>query len=241
MMLETQVGELLPDGAIRVGVGRRQANYRNNITEADLSGSCIRCNTRGFFRNTLLILRQRPDATAVMGYRAWQALGHQVRRGEASIRILAPCLYKTSRNDDGEADERQWPVRDAKARRVLRGFRIAHVFDLAQTDGDTVKPPAAPELLDGEAPAGLWDSLATQIRAEGFTVVRDEILSGANGTTNFTTRTVTVADHLPAAQAAKTLAHDPLTAPVPSPGRRGGPVPLVRFQRTGGEGWKAEM
>ena len=34
------------------------------------------------FRNTLLILQQRPDATAVMGYRAWQALGHQVRRGE---------------------------------------------------------------------------------------------------------------------------------------------------------------
>jgi hypothetical protein len=40
------------------------------------------------FRNTLLILRQRPDATAVMGYRAWQALGHQVRRGESSIKIL---------------------------------------------------------------------------------------------------------------------------------------------------------
>jgi hypothetical protein len=34
------------------------------------------------FRNTLLILLQRPDATVVMGYRAWQALGHQVRKGE---------------------------------------------------------------------------------------------------------------------------------------------------------------
>jgi hypothetical protein len=35
-----------------------------------------------------------------MGYRAWQALGHQVRRGESSIKILAPCLYKTRRADD---------------------------------------------------------------------------------------------------------------------------------------------
>lgn len=34
------------------------------------------------FRNQLLILAQRPDARVVMGYRAWQALGHQVRRGE---------------------------------------------------------------------------------------------------------------------------------------------------------------
>ena len=34
------------------------------------------------FRNTLLIQVQRPDATVVMGYRAWQALGHQVRKGE---------------------------------------------------------------------------------------------------------------------------------------------------------------
>jgi DNA primase len=47
------------------------------------------------FRNQLLILAQRPDARAVMGYRAWQALGHQVRRGETSISILAPCTYKT--------------------------------------------------------------------------------------------------------------------------------------------------
>jgi hypothetical protein len=79
------------------------------------------------------------------------------------------------------------------------------------------------------------------VTTAGFTIRQAEIDSGANGTTNYTTRSVTVADHLSPAQAAKTLAHDPLTAPVPSPGRRGGPVPLVRFQRTGGEGWKAEM
>ena len=37
-----------------------------------------------------MILMQRPDANAVMGYRAWQALGHRVRKGETSIKILAP-------------------------------------------------------------------------------------------------------------------------------------------------------
>lgn len=163
------------------------------------------------FRNTLLILMQRPDATAVMGYRAWQALGHQVRAGEKSIKILAPCTYKTKpdndNHDDGTPDGEQNQDHE-KERRVLRGFRIAHVFDLASTDGNTVRPPAGPNLLDGEAPAGLWELLADQIEAEGFIITRAEIPSGANGTTNYTTQAVTVAAHLSAAQACKTLAHE---------------------------------
>lgn len=155
------------------------------------------------FRNTLLIRLQRPDATVVMGYRAWQALGHQVRRGEKSIGILAPCTYKTERNDhDQENDDDQRPAR------VLRGFRLAHVFDIAQTDGDRVKPPAGPALLEGQAPAGLWEALAAQVAAEGFTLSRAPIGTGANGTTDFASRTVTVAEHLSPAQAAKTLAHE---------------------------------
>src|SRR5687768_2140740 len=41
-------------------------------------------------RNVALIHAQRPAASRVLGYRAWQALGRQVRRGERGIRILAP-------------------------------------------------------------------------------------------------------------------------------------------------------
>lgn len=163
------------------------------------------------FRNQLLILAQRPDARVVMGYRAWQALGHQVRRGESSISILAPCTYKAkaSKDRDGACDTDHEPGDErGEARRVLRGFRVAHVFDIAQTDGDGVQPPARPELLDGDAPAGLWDTLAGQVAAAGFTLTRDVIPSGANGATNFAARTVIVADHLAAAQAAKTLAHE---------------------------------
>ena len=36
------------------------------------------------FRNVLLILSQRPDATQVAGYRTRQSLGRQVRRGSAA-------------------------------------------------------------------------------------------------------------------------------------------------------------
>jgi len=171
------------------------------------------------FRNQLLILAQRPDARLVMGYRAWQALGHQVRRGERSIDILAPCTYKAKQKakPDGDDDTRgeadgAGAADDAEAeggpRRALRGFRVAHVFDIAQTDGDTVRPPERPALLAGEAPDGLWDVLAAQVEGAGFTLRRAEIASGANGVTDFAARTVTVVPHLSDAQAAKTLAHE---------------------------------
>jgi hypothetical protein len=147
------------------------------------------------FRNTLLIRLQCPSASAVMGYRAWQGLGRQVKGGERGIRILAPCLYK--RDDDSD-----------EPTRVLRGFKAASVFDVSQTLGEPLPKPGGVTLLDGDAPAGFWEALAAQIEAAGFDLDRAEPPGTANGTTDFATRTVTVRASLSAAQAAKTLAHE---------------------------------
>jgi hypothetical protein len=51
------------------------------------------------FRNQLLIAMQCPDATHVAGYKAWQKIGYQVRRGEKGIyngSALAGKLRKSS-------------------------------------------------------------------------------------------------------------------------------------------------
>lgn len=80
--------------------------------------------------NQLLIARQRPDATQVAGYQRWREFGRQVRKGERGISILAPCHRKV--RDDKTNEERY----------VLAGFRVVHVFDVAQTDGAPV--PADP-------------------------------------------------------------------------------------------------
>jgi DNA primase len=66
--------------------------------------------TRAAFRryslhNTILIAMQRPDATRVAGYRAWQKLGRQVRRGEKGIAILAPMVRKEKDDDGNETGE----------------------------------------------------------------------------------------------------------------------------------------
>lgn len=44
------------------------------------------------FNNTLLIAMQKPDATLVAGYQAWQKkFKRQVKRGEKGIQIIAPA------------------------------------------------------------------------------------------------------------------------------------------------------
>ena len=78
--------------------------------------------------------------------------------------------------------------------------------DIDQTEGEPI-PDIRPALLDGDAPAGLWDSLAAQVVAAGFTVGRGDCRP-ANGRTDYAARTVTVRPDLPDAQAAKTLAHE---------------------------------
>lgn len=148
--------------------------------------------------NVLLIVAQRPTATAVAGYRTWQALGHQVRRGEKGIAILAPVVRR-GRPDEDDTEP-------AEVVRTLLGFRVVYVFDIAQCDGPPL-PDLQPALLTGDAPAALWDLLVAQVEAAGFTVERGPC-PGANGRTSFGSRSVLVRDDVEPAQAAKTLAHE---------------------------------
>jgi antirestriction protein ArdC len=147
------------------------------------------------FGNVLLIMRQCPTATRVAGFQAWKALGRSVRKGEKALWILAPCRYKVA---DRETGEERW---------VVRGFKAVPVFDLAQTDGEDLADVRA-VLVDGGAPAGLWDGLAKQVAAAGFMLTRADDLGGANGVTRFDTREVVVRADVSDAQACKTLAHE---------------------------------
>jgi antirestriction protein ArdC len=144
------------------------------------------------------------EATRVAGYRTWQALGRQVRRGEHGIAVLAPVTYRTQESATGTTDTTE----PDECARQLRGFKFEHVFDISQTDGEEL-PDVAPVALIGESPAGLWDAIVAQIEAEGFTACRGVCAnSGANGETSWSTPTVTVRDDLEPAQACRTLVHE---------------------------------
>jgi hypothetical protein len=153
--------------------------------------------------NTVAILTQRPEATRVAGYRAWRSVGRQVRKGETGIRILAPCTYRRLVADDETGDETEITQ--------LRGFRVVSVFDVAQTDGEALPDRPVVEVLDGPSPDLLHHQLAAAIRAQGFRFVLGPLppdRPDALGVTDFAARTVTVRNSLPAAQRAKTTAHE---------------------------------
>ena len=78
--------------------------------------------------NILLISFQRPGATHVAGYRTWQRLGRQVKRGEHGIRILAPIVRRKKKTDHKNDADEEDPV----------AFRGASVFDIAQTEGESL-------------------------------------------------------------------------------------------------------
>ena len=152
------------------------------------------------FNNQLLIFLQRPDATRVAGFRKWQELKRFVRKGEKGIQIFAPCKYKTQIEDDNG---------DEKTVQQIRGFRVVHVFDISQTDGEPIEDLDAirPKLLDGEAPEGIWDALVAQAVAAGFEVVRDR-KGSENGYCDFLNKTIAVRPDVTPAQAVKTLIHE---------------------------------
>jgi hypothetical protein len=158
------------------------------------------------FNNVTLTMLQNPDATMIAGYRAWQAMGHQVRRGEKAIKILGPVTRKVELVDRLTGE----PIRDADGRpqyvRQLVGVRPVSVFDASQVDPPVQTPPE-PTLLRGQAPPGLWDSLAELVEAEGFQLTRGDC-GGANGLTDYLGREVRVRADVDDAQAVKTLAHE---------------------------------
>ena len=150
------------------------------------------------FNNALLIYLQRPDATLVAGYKRWQELGRQVRKGETSVAILAPIVCKM--RDEGGGEE---------VRQVV-GFRSARVFDVSQTDGKSIPKPPRPVLLeeDGEAIHNALKRAEVLATSKSFPVSYGDLHSGALGSFSLTKRTIKLRCDLSPLQTLKTLVHE---------------------------------
>lgn len=147
--------------------------------------------------NQLLILAQRPDATYVMGYRAWQAIGRQVNSGEHGVGILAPVIKRVAA-EDRKPDEPD--------RRVV-AFKPAFVFDVAQTSGPDLPSTELPPVRVPDE--SLRDELVRCAQSAGYTV---EFVpnrgDGARGWFAAKTATVTVVEDYPISSQVRTLLHE---------------------------------
>lgn len=146
------------------------------------------------WHNSLLILMQRPDASQVAGYKTWQKLGRQVRKGEHGIMIFAPCPYrKEVEGADGETETVESIF-----------FRVVHVFDIAQTDGEALPTVDVPT-IDVAADRLLADLQAVASK-RGIAVTFAPIVDGAFGASKG--GKIDVDDTHATGQQAKTLAHE---------------------------------
>jgi antirestriction protein ArdC len=121
------------------------------------------------WNNTMLIWMHKPDASQVAGYKTWQKLGRQVRKGEKGIPILAPVSYR-QKDSEGE------PTGEAKL-----FFKTVYVFDVSQTDGEPL--PEAPNWKSTEKRAELESKLIDFATGRSITVTvsSDERSDGAQG------------------------------------------------------------
>lgn len=104
--------------------------------------------------NTLLIAFQKPDATLVAGYTAWQKqFGRQVQKGEKAIKILAPAPYKEKVEMEKIDPVTRTPILDADGKPVTEvqevtrpAFKVVSVFDVSQTEGREIPSLGVDEL-----------------------------------------------------------------------------------------------
>lgn len=145
------------------------------------------------WNNTMLIALQCPGASIVMGFRKWQEQDRQVRKGEKSIKILAPCFRKQTDKNTGEETS------------VLAFFRTVSVFDVSQTDGEELPLPCQP--LEG-GDSGLYAALKTHSEKRGVPVRTESIPGMAHGYYDCIGKFIAVESSNSQAQQAKTLAHE---------------------------------
>ncbi len=89
-------------------------------------------------RNSILIFRQKPNATYVTGYNKWKELGYKVKEGEKGIAILVPLIKKRenkNRDNESKIESSKDDNKDKSESSFVCGFRYGYVFDLSQVEG----------------------------------------------------------------------------------------------------------
>lgn len=166
------------------------------------------------FNNTLLIAMQKPEASMVAGYNAWQKnFGRHVNKGEKAIRILAPVPYKIK-----EEREKVDPVtqeimidRDGNPQKeeveiTIPAFRAVSVFDVSQTDGKPIPELEAKELLSDVE--GYQDMIHAVEAVSPVPIEMEEIAGESKGYFDREARRIAVQENMSESQTLKTMIHE---------------------------------
>ena len=164
------------------------------------------------FNNTLLIAMQRPDATLVTGYRNWQTMGRQVKKGEKGITILAPAPIKRKREQE-ILDQNNTPLLDGNGKPkteevevIIPRFKPTTVFDISQTDGEPIETLAPEELTEAVADYELFMKAITEVSP--VPIRFDEIEGEAKGYYHSVDKEIVIQKGMSDSQTIKTAIHE---------------------------------
>lgn len=161
------------------------------------------------FGNAMLIYMQRPDATYVKGYKAWNQIGRHVVKGAKGIGILCPCIRKievikepvdTNVYNDKEAEK--------EIKKVITGFRMGYVYDLSDTAGDDSQLPVLVTglLSSTDEEKALYESLISYVSKEYC--VQECDCGSSKGSYNLETHVISINNKIEYRQKIKTLLHE---------------------------------
>ena len=166
------------------------------------------------FNNTLLIAMQKPEATLVAGYKAWQKnFDRHVNKGEKAIRILAPAPYKIKEERDkldpvtGELlfDENGMPQKE-NVEITIPAFRPVSVFDVSQTDGKPIPELETAELL--QTVEGYEDFVKALIEVAPVPIGFEDIPGESKGYFHTEEKRIAVQENMSESQTLKTMVHE---------------------------------
>ena len=166
------------------------------------------------FNNTMLIAMQKPDATLVAGFKAWQKnFDRHVKKGEKGIRILAPAPYKIKEERDKIDPVTQELLLDKdgnpqkeEVEITIPAFRAVSVFDVAQTDGKPIPELAAKELLSDVE--GYQDMIRAVEAISPVPIELEEIAGDSKGYYDREAKRIAVQENMSESQTLKTMIHE---------------------------------
>lgn len=176
-----------------------------DLFESDNYINYLKCMSRFTdysFNNTILIATQRPDASLVAGFRKWNEFNRYVKKGEKGIKILAPCIYKAGKENTDNETEKQ--TKDDEER-VLKGFRVVHVFDISQTEGEEL--PSITHEINGSV-EGYSDFMKALKQVSPVPIEFKKIEGSANGYYHLTDKNIVIDTDMSEIMNIKTTIHE---------------------------------
>ena len=166
------------------------------------------------FNNTMLIAMQKPDATLVAGFKAWQKnFDRHVKKGEKGIRILAPAPYKIKEEQEkldpvtGEImlDKNGMPITE-EVEIKIPAFRVVPVFDVSQTDGKELPDIGVNELSGSVEDYEDFMQVLTEVSPVPITY--EDIEGEAKGYFHTTDHRIAIQEGMSQSQTVKTAIHE---------------------------------